>query len=298
MKRKKRRFMPEGDTIWRAARTLNTALAGKIVTGFETVLPKLARVDEDTPLIGRVIESVTASGKWMEMRFAGDLILLTHMLMSGSWHIYRTGEMWKRRRYDMRIVVATADFVAVAFRVPVAEFHTAATLARRGAVRNLGPALLKADCQPSEAIDNLSAQPEMEIGSALLRQWIIAGVGNVFKSEVCFAAHVNPFRKIASLSSIELREVVSQADRLLRANVLDTSENKIVTYTGFRRTTGRADASARLWVYGRTNEPCRLCGTVIRSRRQGSEARLTFWCPNCQKFSVSTIRDSESVSAD
>src|SRR4051794_1652095 len=123
--------MPEGDTIFRAARTLQRALGGKTVTRFETVLSLLARVDEDAPVAGRTVEKVEARGKWMLMHFSGDLILLTHMLMSGSWHIYRHGETWHRSRNDMRVVIETADMVAVAFRVPVAEFHTAESLKRR-----------------------------------------------------------------------------------------------------------------------------------------------------------------------
>src|SRR5437762_2957159 len=103
-----RKRVPEGDTVWRAARTLQRAIGGRVVTRFETVLVKLARVNDDTPVAGRVVEGVESAGKWLVMRFSGDLILLTHMLMSGSWHIYRPGERWKRSRYDMRIVIETA----------------------------------------------------------------------------------------------------------------------------------------------------------------------------------------------
>jgi endonuclease-8 len=130
--------MPEGDTIFRAARTLNRALAGQVVTKFETQLPQLSRIDEDHPLTGRTIEQVDATGKWMRIWFSGDLILLTHMLMSGSWHIYRPGEAWQQPRVRMRVVISTADFVAVAFQVPIAEFHTAASLERHRSVQNLG----------------------------------------------------------------------------------------------------------------------------------------------------------------
>src|SRR3954451_25438059 len=137
--------MPEGDTIFRAARTLHRSLAGKVVTRFETQLPKLERVDYDTPLAGRIVESVEASGKWLSMHFSGDLILLTHMLMSGSWHIYRPGEAWQRGRHQMRIAIHTSDFVAVAFQVPVAEFHTAESLRRHRSVTHLGPDVLSAD---------------------------------------------------------------------------------------------------------------------------------------------------------
>src|SRR5437588_526759 len=143
--------MPEGDTIFRAARTLNRALGGQVVTKFETQLPKLARVDYDTPLAGRTVNSVDAAGKWMRMYFSGDLILVTHMLMSGSWHIYRPGERWQRPRRDMRAVIATAEFEAVAFNVPVAKFYTATTLARNSAIPKLGSDLLGANFAAEEA---------------------------------------------------------------------------------------------------------------------------------------------------
>jgi len=134
--------MPEGDTIFRTARTLERALGGQTVTRFETVLPKLARIDCDTPLAGRTVDLVESRGKWLLMHFSGDLVLLTHMLMSGSWHIYRPGEKWQRARIHMRIVVETASMLAVAFNVPVAEFHTARSLTRREGFNRLGPAPL------------------------------------------------------------------------------------------------------------------------------------------------------------
>ncbi len=274
--------MPEGDTIFRAARTLNRALAGQIVTRFETVLPHLQRVHDDAPLTGRTIVDVSASGKWMTMCFSGDLILLTHMLMSGSWHIYRPGEKWQRSHRDMRIVIGTATFEAVAFRVPVAEFHTAASLARHPVFSRLGPDVLGTEFDEQKAISNLRARPEAEIGEALLNQQLMAGIGNVYKSEVCFACRVNPFRTVASLTEEELKCLVATARKFLSANVTDTSSAAIVTYTGLRRTTRRSNPGERLWVYGRRGQPCRRCGTAIESRKQGPSARITFWCPKCQ----------------
>lgn len=275
--------MPEGDTIYRAARTLQRALGGKAITRFETVLPKLARVDEDTPIAGRVVEKVEAQGKWMLMHLSGGLVLLTHMLMSGSWHIYRRGEAWKRSRSDMRIVIQTDDMVAVAFRVPVAEFHTVESLRRRPGLNALGPDILATDFDGSEALQSLRRHPELELADALLRQSVVAGPGNVFKSETCFAARLHPFRTIGSLSDYELEQVVEAARKYMTANITDTAGDKIVTYTGFRRTTGRSDPYARLWVYGRAGEPCRVCGAPIQVRRQGADARKTYFCEQCQR---------------
>jgi endonuclease-8 len=273
--------MPEGDTIFRAARTLNRALAGQVVTKFETQLPQLSRVDYDTPVAGRTVERVEAAGKWMRMYFSGDLILLTHMLMSGSWHIYRPGEPWQRGRTQMRVAVHTRDFVAVGFQVPVAEFHTAATLERHASA-HLGPDVLAPEFDEAQAVQQLRTRPDLETGVALLRQSLVAGMGNVFKSEVCFASRVHPFRLVGSLTDGELHALISHARTFMQANVTEGAGARIVTYSGMRRTTGRADPSARLWVYKRAGEPCRRCGSAILSRKQGTEARITFWCPRCQ----------------
>jgi endonuclease-8 len=254
--------MPEGDTILRAARTLHRALAGQAVTKFETQLPQLARVDADKPVAGRTVELVEAVGKWMRMYFSGDLILLTHMLMSGSWHIYRLGERWQRPPIDMRVAIHTNDYVAVGFRVPVAEFHTAATLERHRS-EQLGPDVLSHDFDEARALELLRSRPDVEIGVALLNQTLVAGLGNVFKSEVCFASRVHPFRLTGSLSEGELRGLMSDARTFMNANVSPRSGDGIVTYFGLRRTTRR-------------------CGTAIVSKKQGADARVTFWCPACQ----------------
>jgi endonuclease-8 len=280
--------MPEGDTIFRAARTLNRALAGQAVTGFESVLPKLERVEVDSGVTGRVVEKVEARGKWLLLYFSGDLILLTHMLMNGSWHIYRRGEKWKRRGVDMRVVIRTAKFEAVAFTVPIAEFHTAESLRRRRVFNELGPAVLAAEYDNAEILRRLRGKPELTIGEALLSQSLLAGVGNVFKSEICFACGTHPFRAVESLSISELSCLVSTARKFLVANVTDSSGGKSAMYTGFRRTTGRMDREENLWVYGRRGKPCRHCGAAIESRKQGLDARTTFWCPTCQPLESST----------
>jgi endonuclease-8 len=251
--------MPEGDTIFRAARTLHRALSGSIVTRFETQLPVLARVDSDHPIAGRTVEFARSQGKWLEIGFSGDLVLLTHMLMSGSWHIYRPGEAWQKSRYRMRVVIATASIVAVAFDVQVAEFHSAKTLARR---RDLGPDVLAPDFDETAVVETLEKHPELEIGVALLTQSILAGVGNIFKSEVCSVAGVNPFEHIGALSPHQLHLLVSTARKLLLASANGSS----------RQTT----------VYRRNGEPCRKCGMPILSRKQGVDARTSFWCPACQ----------------
>jgi endonuclease VIII len=273
--------LPEGDSIFRAARTLNRALAGHQVVSFESVFPALTRVDEDHPLRGRTIESVTAAGKHMLVRFSGDLVLRTHMRMNGSWHVYRRGERWQRPRRDMRIVIATDTFEAVGFNVPVAEFLDRTSMARQDDLRLMGPDLLGDSFDEGEAIRRFREHGKTEIAVALLNQRIVAGAGNIYKSEVLFLCHVNPFVPVAAVDEETLRDILRVAQKYMRVNVTDP-RGGIVTYRGYRRTTGRADAAERLYVYGRARQPCRKCGTPIRVKAQGRDARLTYWCPTCQ----------------
>jgi endonuclease-8 len=280
--------MPEGDTIYRSARALERAIGGKIVTAFETALAKIARVDDDTPIAGRTILKVESRGKWLLIHFSGDLILATHMLMSGSWHLYRTGERWQMPRSRMRIVITTTDWQAVAFNVPVAEFYTTRSLERSPQIPKLGPDILSADFTLQQGIERLKQHalksPAAEVGTTLLNQRVLAGLGNVYKSEVAFSAKVHPFRAIGTLTPAEIERLVEFAHRYMKANVVDGKGDGIVTYSGNRRTTHATDRRERLWVYGRQQQECRRCGATILMRRQGSGARSTYWCPDCQPW--------------
>ena len=278
--------MPEGDTIYRAARALQKALGGKVVTGFETGLAKLARVDDDAPLVGRVVEKVESQGKWLLMHFSGDLVLVTHMLMNGSWHLYRTGERWRMPRSRMRAVIQTDAWQAVAFNVPIAQFHTARSLERSTQIPKLGPDILASDFTAATGITRLEAHahdhPDAEVGVVLLNQRVLAGLGNVYKSEVAFAAGVNPWRAMRTVTRAEMERMVEFAQRYMQANVADGKGEGIMTYAGNRRTTARMDKEERLWVYGRQGQECRRCGATIMLRKQGEQARSTYWCPECQ----------------
>ena len=273
--------MPEGDTIFRAARTLHRALAGRRVEHFESMLPSLNRVHEDTPLTGRVVESVSARGKHLLMHFSGGLVLRTHMRMNGSWHVYKRGERWQRARRDMRIVIATDTYEAVAFTVPVAELLTERDLTRHEELRSLGPDVLSPTFDAGEALRRVRGAASMPIGEALLSQRLMAGLGNVYKYEVLFMFGVNPFVAVRDLTDAKLDEIITTARRVLTANVAEPVA-AMTTYTGYRRTTRRGDPKERLWVYGRARLPCRRCGTPIRARKHGPDARLTYWCRMCQ----------------
>jgi len=294
--------MPEGDTIYRTARALQRAIGGKVVTGFETGLAKLARVDDDTPLLGRMAEKVESRGKWCLIFFSGDLILVTHMLMSGSWHLYRTGERWRMGRSAMRVVIRTADWEAVGFNIPVAEFHTARSLERNTQVPMLGPDILSKEFTVGSGVARLAAfaqeNLDAEIAVALLNQRVLAGLGNVYKSEVAFAAGVNPFRAMRTIATREMEAIVEVAQRYMKANVTDAtpaSKNRspgttdgtgdgVVTYSENRRTTHAMNREERLWVYRRAGQECRRCGATVMMRKQGVQARSTYWCPECQPW--------------
>lgn len=272
--------MPEGDTIFRSADTLHRALARQRVTRFESVLVRLTRVDEDQPIAGRIVEQVASRGKHLLMHFSGDLILRSHMRMHGSWHLYRPGERWQCPRIDMRIVVATAAFEAVAFRVPVAEFHTAASLARDRVMRELGPDLLAADFPLDEGVSRLRALGARPVAEALLDQRAVAGIGNVFKSEVLFESRVSPWLPVSALEDGALRRLLETARRQLRMNVSPGAG--VGPWNGGRRTTRRMNPAERLFVYGRAGKPCRVCGGIIAATNEGQDARVTYYCARCQ----------------
>ncbi len=275
--------MPEGDTIFRTARSLGRALAGKPVTVFRSTYSRLTRFNDDTPLVGQHVESVEARGKWLLIHFSGGGTLATHMLMNGSWHIYRHGERWQQPRFNMRVVIETSDFVAVGFKVPVAEMHTRQSLERERRIPQPKIDVLRPDFDAEEVVERICAHGQEEIGDVLLHQEVLAGVGNVFKSEVCFVTGINPFSKVSALGRDQVRAAVAAAQKLVGANVLVDSGDTIVTYGGrHRRTTHESDPGASLWVYGRNGEHCRRCGERVRRRIQGPDARVTFWCQRCQ----------------
>lgn len=271
--------MPEGDTIFRTARTLNRALAGRTVSRFESVYPALTRVDDDKRIAGRVIEAVSSRGKHLLMAFSGDLILHTHMRMHGSWHIYRPGEPWQAPSHEMRIVIGTDAYVAVAFNVPVAEFLTGADLVRHAQIQALGPDLADPLFDREEVRRRLASHGDEPIHDVLLNQQVLSGIGNVLKSEVLFVARLNPFAPVRTIDDATYDRLLDAALRLMKMNITDAAG---VTPGFGRRTTGSLDPRAKLFVYGRGGKPCRTCGTPVEARKTGIDSRLTYWCPKCQ----------------
>ncbi|MGW6491736.1 Fpg/Nei family DNA glycosylase [Streptomyces sp. NPDC055056] len=259
--------MPEGDTVWQAARRLHGALAGKVLTRSDLRVPQFATAD----LTGRTVLDVTPRGKHLLTRIEGDLTLHSHLRMDGSWKVFEPGRRWSGGpAHQIRAILGTADRTAVGYRLPVLELLR--TTDEERAVGHLGPDLLGPDWDPDKALQNLFRDPDRALGEALLDQRNLAGIGNVYKSELCFLLGVTPWLPVGALPSGLAGRLPDLAKKLLEFNRDRPA----------RITTGRSDQ--HLYVYGRAPRPCLRCGTPIRIADQGdgSRERPTYWCPHCQ----------------
>lgn len=257
--------MPEGDTVFLAGTRLRRALAGHLLTRTEFRVPRYATTD----LAGRVLEEVVVRGKHLLFRIEGGTTLHTHFKMDGSWHLYRPKQNWRGPSHQVRAILETASWTAVGFRLPVVELLP--TAEEEQVVGHLGPDPLSDTWDEDDAVRRISERAEATIAQVLLDQSAMAGLGNIYKSEICFLRGVHPDTKVANVEG--LRELIKLGARMLRAN--RTSGNQI--------TTGIDRPGKRQWVYGRGGEPCRRCGTSIRRSGGGiGEERVTYWCPRCQ----------------
>ncbi|MFI2411638.1 Fpg/Nei family DNA glycosylase [Streptomyces sp. NPDC018947] len=259
--------MPEGDTVWQAAKRLHDALAGQVLTLSDFRVPRYATVD----LTGRTVLDVTPRGKHLLTRVEGGLTVHSHLRMDGSWKVFAAGQRWSGGpAHQIRVVLGTADHTAVGYRLPVLEVLRTADEQR--AVGHLGPDLLGPDWDPGQALANLRADPARPLGEALLDQRNLAGIGNVYKCELCFLLGVTPWLPVGELPADRTARLPALARRLLEAN-----RDRPV-----RRTTGLRGHD--LFVYGRAPRPCLRCGTSVRVADQGdgSRERPTYWCPACQ----------------
>ena len=255
--------MPEGDTVFRAADKLRTALAGKTLTRCDVRVPKFATVD----LTGQVVDEVLSRGKHLFIR-VGDASIHSHLKMDGAWLV--DGQIRRVPQHKVRIILETADSRAAGVDLGVLE------ILRRDldmdAVAHLGPDLLGDDWEPRVAAANLAADPDRALAETLLDQRVMAGVGNVYANELCFVSGRLPSSPVSAVKD-PLR-IVQRARDMLWLNRSRVN----------RTTTGNTRAGSDLWVYGRVGRPCRRCGTTIESDRAqvtGTE-RISFWCPVCQ----------------
>jgi len=258
--------VPEGDTVWRTARRLHAALEGEPLTASDLRVPQHATAD----LSGRTVQEVTARGKHLLHRVGDDLTLHTHLKMEGSWHLYRPGSRWRRPGHQARVVLRTDPWVAVGFSLGAVDLVRRDQESRL--IGHLGPDLLGADWDADEAVRRLRGQPRRPIADALLDQRNVAGIGNLYKCELCFLAGVSPFQSVDQVG--DLPGMVARAHTLLEAN----------KYRPVQTTTGDTRRGRGTWVYLRGGQRCRRCGTRIEEADLGDPGRerQTYWCPHCQ----------------
>lgn len=260
--------MPEGDTIHRTARTLERVLSGRVIRHVE-IGPEVPGRD----LVHRRVERVEARGKNLLVHFDDERVLYSHMRMSGSWHVYRVGERWRRPRRQLKIALSTDAMVAACFNAPVVELLSAFRLRQHRLLARLGPDLLADPPDLDEAVRRARRRSDATIGDVVMAQDVACGIGNVYKSETLFLERLDPFSPVGAQSDERLRGVFDRAQALMRENL-----------RGFPRTTRHAPGGSRYWVYGRSGEPCFACGAVIEMRRQGEAGRSTYFCPVCQRL--------------
>jgi endonuclease-8 len=258
--------LPEGDTLHRTAATLHRWLAGREVTEATSRVAGLPAAK----LVGQTVTDVEAQGKHLLVRFASGNVLHSHMRMTGSWHVYSRGQRWRRPTSEARLMLTCGDRVAVCFNAPVVELLQKRAEAVHPALTRLGPDVLaEPDALDVDEIRRRarSRPAELALGELLLDQRVVAGIGNIWRCETLFADGRDPWAPQSSLTDDELDHLVRTASRLMRAQLGPWNA---------------AESGPRA-VYKRTGRPCRRCGTPIEARRQGAEARTTYWCPTCQK---------------
>jgi endonuclease VIII len=265
--------MPEGDTIFRTAASIRKWIGGREITAARTSLRGLAISD----VVGRTLNRVDPVGKHLLMQFdcadvlQPSLLLRTHMMMTGSWHVYAVGATWQRPERQARVVLAAADRLAVCFNAPVVELTTESIETAVG-ISHLGPDILLDPFDVKSAIQRARRCPAgRAIGEVLLDQRVVAGIGNIYRCESMFLERINPWVGQGSLSSATLTNLLCQAQHLMKQNL---NPAKIS-----RNLDAGEDATS---VYRRAGKPCRICGSTIHSKPQGPQARTAYWCPFCQ----------------
>jgi endonuclease-8 len=251
--------MAEGDTILRTAQRLQAALGGQELAA---VASGRGRASGAGRLDGRRLELVESHGKHLLLHFDGDAVLHSHLGMSGAWHVYRRGAPWRKPAAAAWLVLEGEDCEAVEFGGPTLRVLSRGQLRGDPVLRRLGPDILAPNLDLGEAAAPLRGAPERELGEALLDQRLLAGIGNIFRSEACFASRANPWQRVGELNEDELREVVAAARRLMQESV----------------ERGRPGVA----VYRRAGRPCPRCGTPIVAGGQGDANRRIYWCPRCQ----------------
>jgi endonuclease-8 len=258
--------MPEGDAVWRTARRLHQALAGRVLLRSDFRVPRFAATD----LAGQRVTGAVSAGKHLLIRTGAGVTVHTRLGMDGSFAIRPAGGR-PPGSHQVRLVLLNESWLAAGYLLP--EVAVLPTGAEDSVIGHLGPDLLGPGWDAAEAARRLAAQPAAAVGEALLDQRNLAGIGNIYKAEVLFLRGISPWRPVGEVA--DLPALVTLAQRLLAANA--ARGGPIVT-------TGIARRGQELWVYGRAGRPCRRCGTPVRSAEQGADTRerITYWCPHCQ----------------
>ncbi|HEU0238402.1 MAG TPA: DNA-formamidopyrimidine glycosylase family protein [Micromonosporaceae bacterium] len=260
--------MPEGDTVWNTARALHDGVAGATIVRSQFRVPQLATAD----VAGWTIDESAARGKHLLLRLRrpdGRAVTLhSHLRMDGAWRTFRSGERWRGPSHTIRVVLETESVTAVGYHLH--EIALVPTDEEDRLVGFLGPDLLGDDWDATTAVMNLRSKPERAIVDALLDQRNLAGVGNMYKSEVLFLRGVWPWRPVTDVPDLPA--------------LVDLVQQMMAAHRGRWRqsTTGSLRPGEEFYVYGRPNRPCRRCGTLIRRADNTDNERVTFWCTTCQ----------------
>jgi endonuclease-8 len=256
--------MPEGDTIHYAANRIRPVLEGHVPDAIATPHPRFGRDRWPERLAGRAVRSVDAHGKHLFLRFEGGLVIHSHLRMTGSWRVRPRREAVPRSAW---LVIERGDDAVLQLRGPVLELMTESRTRFDQRLAGLGPDILAPELDEAAFLRRLRADdPTRAIGDALLDQRTIAGIGNLWKSEGCFAAQVDPWRPIGRVGDEEALAIVRELRPRMRASAAD----------------GRQDVWRQ--IYNAAGRPCPRCGppSLVKGRRQGDDNRSTFWCPSCQ----------------
>jgi endonuclease VIII len=258
--------VPEGDTIWRTARTLQAWLAGRTITAARST--KIG--DGLQRLIGATVGAVEARGKHLLLRADNGLVVHTHMRMTGSWHVYGAADRWRRPASQAVLVLEAGDHLAVCFNAPVVELLGPRDELVHPVLRRLGPDVLVEPIDlPDISRRAATLDPATTVGELLLDQRVVSGIGNIYRSESLFVAGLHPDTAVGAIDDDTLHTLVQTAARLMRPNLGQVG----------RDFGGGAD---RPYVYDRAGRPCRRCGARIKVARHGRDARTVWWCPTCQ----------------
>jgi endonuclease-8 len=252
--------MAEGDTILRAKHRLADALVGQPIT-VSAPNPR-GRAAGIERLDGRTLEGIDAHGKHLLFDF-GDLVLHSHLGMSGGWHVYPRRARWRRPRSSAWAVLAGERAEAVQFGGPTLRVLPAGRVAVDPQLARLGPDILADDLDLDALLAKFrAADRSRTLGDALLDQRLTAGIGNIFKSEACFAARVDPWHKLSEVSDADLRAVLEAAREQMLAAVKFGNRHRFRVY--------------------KHRGPCSRCRGTVHHRGQGDANRTTWWCERCQ----------------